>query len=300
MPVSETPAAPGAVKIDNLHYRYPVFDPSKDDEADAPYALAGIDLDIAAGEFLGISGTTSSGKTTLCLALNGLVPQQTSGSIRGDVWVGDWNTKRVPVPELATRVGLVFQDPEANFVGLTVEDEVAFGCENLGVDPAEINERVGWALDLVGMAAFRERSVAYLSGGQKQRIGIAAVLAMLPKVLVLDEPTAELDPLGKQEVTTVIAELRQRERGMTVVMVENEPESLVGFADRIAVMDAGVIVAVGDPHSVYAETASLLERGVPVPQVSEIAARLQRTRAFLSIEEAATILAGDLQGAERR
>jgi energy-coupling factor transporter ATP-binding protein EcfA2 len=298
--VSDPSPAPGAVKIENLHYRYPAFDPDKDDESDAPYALAGIDLDIAAGEFLGITGTTSSGKTTLCLAFNGLVPQQTSGSIRGDVWVGDWNTKQVPVPELATRVGLVFQDPEANFVGLTVEDEVAFGCENLGVDPAEIEERVAWVLDLVGMSGFRERSVAFLSGGQKQRVGIAAVLAMLPKVLVLDEPTAELDPLGKQEVTAVIAALRERERDMTVVMVENEPESLVGFADRIAVMDAGAIVALGDPRTVYSQVDALLQRGVPVPQVSEIAARLGSQRTFLSIEEAVTGLVRDLQAAEGR
>lgn len=292
-------SAPGTVRVENLHYRYPVFDPSKEDEADAPYALASIDLSIAAGEFLGITGTTSSGKSTLCLALNGLVPQQTSGSIRGDVWIGDWNTKRVPVPELATRVGVVFQDPEANFVGLTVEDEVAFGCENLGVDPAEIGERVRWTLDLVGMAAFRERSVALLSGGQKQRVGIAAVLAMLPKVLVLDEPTAELDPVGKHEVTTVIAELRTRERDMTVVLVENEPESLVGFADRIAVMDAGRIVALGDPRSVYRETVDLLTIGVPVPQVSEVATRLNERqhnqRTFLTLEEASAALAGDLR-----
>ncbi len=296
--------APGAVRVENLHYRYPVFDPSKENEDDAPYALAGIDLNIQAGEFLGITGTTSSGKSTLCLALNGLVPQQTSGSIRGDVWIGDWNTKQVPVPELATRVGIVFQDPEANFVGLTVEDEVAFGCENLGFDPAEIEERVSWTLDLVGMAAYRQRSVALLSGGQKQRVGIAAVLAMLPKVLVLDEPTAELDPVGKHEVTAVIADLRTRERDMTVVMVENEPESLVGFADRIAVMDAGKIVALGDPRAIYRETARLLDLGVPVPQVSEVAGwlnvRLGTRHTFLSIEEATIALAGELKVADSR
>lgn len=302
--MSEAGFAPGMVRVENLHYRYPVFDPSKENDADAPYALAGIDLSIQAGEFLGITGTTSSGKSTLCLALNGLVPQQTSGSIRGDVWIGGWNTKQVPVPELATRVGVVFQDPEANFVGLTVEDEVAFGCENLGVDPAEIAERVGWTLDLVGMAAYRLRSVALLSGGQKQRVGIAAVLAMLPKVLVLDEPTAELDPIGKHEVTAVIADLRRRERDMTVVMVENEPDSLVSFADRIAVMDAGKIVALGDPRAIYRETAELLAVGVPVPQVSEIAGWLNARRGsqhtFLSIEEASIVLAGELKAAGSR
>lgn len=285
-----------AVRIENLHFRYPAFDPSKEDPADERWALAGIDLTIADGEFLGISGTTGCGKTTLCLALNGLVPQQTSGTIRGDVWIDDWNTKRVGVPELATRVGLVFQDPEANFLGLTVEDEIAFGCENLGIDPAEINERVDWALDLVGMRGFRERSVAMLSGGQKQRIGIAAVVAMLPQVLVLDEPTAELDPAGKQEVTEVIAGLRSRNQSMTIIMVENEPETVVRFADRIAVMDAGEIVALGEPHDVYAESSDLLDRGVPVPQVSEIATRLGHERPFLTVDEATARLMETLPG----
>lgn len=285
-----------AVRIENLHYRYPAFDPTKMDAADERWALAGIDLEIADGEFLGISGTTGCGKTTLCLALNGLVPQQTSGTIRGDVWIDDWNTKRVSVPELSTRVGLVFQDPEANFLGLTVEDEIAFGCENLGIDPAEINERVDWALDLVGMRGYRERSVAMLSGGQKQRIGIAAVIVMLPQVLVLDEPTAELDPAGKQEVTGVIDGLRSRNPSMTIIMVENEPETVVRFADRVAVMDAGEIVALGEPHDVYASAPGLLERGIPVPQVSEVASRLGFLRPFLTVEEAASRLQETLPG----
>ncbi|HMM42165.1 MAG TPA: ATP-binding cassette domain-containing protein, partial [Thermomicrobiales bacterium] len=173
---------PIAIRIDDLHYRYPVFDPERGEEPG--YALAGVSLEVAQGELLGVTGTTGSGKTTLCLALNGLAPQQTGGTIRGDVWIGDWNTKRVPVPQLATRVGVVFQDPEANLIGLTVEDEVAFGPENLGVDPREIEERLAWALDVVGMADARQRSVTQLSGGQKQRVGIASVLAMLPKIVV--------------------------------------------------------------------------------------------------------------------
>ncbi|MEX2314487.1 MAG: ATP-binding cassette domain-containing protein, partial [Thermomicrobiales bacterium] len=248
---------------------------------------------------LGISGTTGSGKTTLCLTLNGLVPQQTSGTIRGDVWVGDWNTKRVRVPQLATRVGLVFQDPEANLLGLTVEDEVAFGPENLGVDPREIEERVTWALDVVGMTEQRRRSAALLSGGQKQRVGIAAVLAMLPRVLVLDEPTAELDPLGKREIVDVIAGLRERERGMAVVMVESDATTLARLADRLAIMDAGSIVALDEPGELYANPAALIERGVPVPDVSEVGLRLNQRLgtawAFVTDDEALAALTADLQ-----
>ena len=292
---------PAAVRIENLHFRYPVFDPDATGVGgeEPGYALAGLDLEIGAGELLGISGTTGSGKTTLCLTLNGLVPQQTSGTIRGDVWVGDWNTKRVPVPELATRVGLVFQDPEANLLGLTVEDEVAFGPENLAVDPREIEERVTWALDVVGMTAQRRRSAALLSGGQKQRVGIAAVLAMLPQVLVLDEPTAELDPLGKREIAEVIAGLREREREMTVVMVESDATTLARLADRLAVMDAGSIVALDEPGALYANPAPLIELGVPVPDVSEVALRLNErlgtTWSFVSDAEALATLSDDLR-----
>jgi energy-coupling factor transporter ATP-binding protein EcfA2 len=292
---------PAAVRIENLHFRYPVFDPDATGVGgeEPGYALAGIDLEIGAGELLGISGTTGSGKTTLCLTLNGLVPQQTSGTIRGDVWVGDWNTKRVPVPELATRVGLVFQDPEANLLGLTVEDEVAFGPENLAVDPGEIEERVTWALDVVGMTAQRRRSAALLSGGQKQRVGIAAVLAMMPQVLVLDEPTAELDPLGKREIGEVIAGLRERERGMTVVMVESDATTLARLADRLAIMDAGSIVTLDEPRALYANPAPLIELGVPVPDVSEVALRLNErlgtTWSFVSDAEALATLADGLR-----
>ena len=292
---------PAAVRIENLHFRYPVFDPDATGVGgeEPGYALAGIDLEIGEGELLGISGTTGSGKTTLCLALNGLVPQQTSGTIRGDVWVGDWNTKRVPVPQLATRVGLVFQDPEANLLGLTVEDEVAFGPENLAVDPREIEERVTWALDVVGMAGQRRRPAAQLSGGQKQRVGIAAGLAMLPKVLVLDEPTAELDPLGKREIAEVIAGLREREREMTVVMVESDATTLARLADRLAIMDAGSIVALDEPRALYANPAPLIERGIPVPDVSEVALRLNQrletTFAFVTHDEAVATLSADLR-----
>ena len=264
-----------SIRIENLHFRYPAFDP--DQTGPEPgYALAGINLEIAEGELLGISGTTGSGKTTLCLALNGLVPQQTSGTIRGDVWVGEWNTKRVPVARLATAVGLVFQDPEANLLGLTVEDEVAFGPENLAVDPKEIEERVTWALDVVGMSAYRHQSAARLSGGQKQRVGIAAVLAMLPTVLVLDEPTAELDPAGRREIADVVSELRQREHRMTVVMVESDAGVLARMADRVAIMDGGCIIAVDTPGALYADPRPLIERGVPVPEMASVAIGLNQ------------------------
>ncbi len=284
------------ITIRNFTYRYPPVIEGEDPVT----ALENISLDIAAGEFLGVTGTTASGKSTLCLALNGLVPHSTGGVISGDIVVDGWNTKRVKVPLMATRIGLVFQDPESNLVGLSVEDEVAFGPENLGIPASEIAERVAWALGLVGMSAERMRSANQLSGGQKQRVAIAAVLAMRPEVLVLDEPTAQLDPLGKFEVASAIAALRrEQERRVTVVMVEQDAEMLAQFADRVAVLDAGRIVDVGTPREVFGRVEALEARGVAVPQIAEVADRLNQrlgTRFdFLTTDEAAQALAPLLQ-----
>ncbi len=284
------------ITIRHFTYRYPPVTEGEDPVT----ALENISLDIAAGEFLGVTGTTASGKSTLCLALNGLVPHSTGGVISGDVVVDGWNTKRVKVPLMATRIGLVFQDPESNLVGLSVEDEVAFGPENLGIPAHEIAQRVDWALGLVGMSAERMRSANQLSGGQKQRVAIAAVLAMRPEVLVLDEPTAQLDPLGKFEVASAIAALRrEQERRVTVVMVEQDAEMLAQFADRVVVLDAGRIVDTGTPREVFGRVEALEARGVAVPQIAEVADRLNRrlgTRFdFLTTDEAAHALAPLLQ-----
>lgn len=295
----QEPSAP-FIQVRDFTFRY---QPTVEGEAPVT-ALDGITLEIARGEFLGVTGTSGSGKSTLCLALNGLVPQATGGTVGGEIMIGDWSTKAVPVPQLATRVGLVFQDPESNLVGLSVEDEVAFGPENLGVPPDEIARRVDWALATVGMADARERPSAQLSGGQKQRVAIAAVLAMEPEVLVLDEPTAQLDPVGKDEVTAAIAALRQaRGDGLTVVMVEQDAELLVHLADRVVVLDAGRIVLAGTPWEVFGEPANLARLaalGVATPQAAELAARLNAslgTRlAFLTPEQARPALAALLAG----
>lgn len=287
---------PNLIRIRDFTYRYPPLV-----EGEAPVtALEGINLDIDSGEFLGVTGTTASGKTTLCLALNGLVPHATGGVISGDVLVDGWNTKQVKVPQMATRVGLVFQDPESNLLGLNVEDEVAFGPENLGIPVAEIAERVDWALDLVGMSAERQRSANQLSGGQKQRVAIAAVLAMRPDVLVLDEPAAQLDPRGKFEVASAVASLRQEQgRSTTVVMVEQDAELLAQFADHVVVLDGGRIVDEGTPREVFGRVEMLEARGVAVPQLAELADRLNRRIGsnldFLEIDGAARMLTPLLQ-----
>lgn len=251
--------------------------------------LKGVDLEVERGEFVSIMGPTGVGKTTLCLALNGIVPQSTGGTIRGEVVVAGLNTRQHPVPELASQVGIVFQDPESQFFNMTVEDEVAFGPESLGLDPREIRERVDWALAVVRMSQHQHRSPFQLSGGEKQRVAIAAVLTMTPRVLVLDEPTSGLDPIGKAEVFRVVRELKQRD-GMTIVMVEQESEKIAEFSDRVVVLCDGRVALVDTPDRVFAQVELMHEIGLAVPQVSELAHLFNTRRntryAFTSLEDA--------------
>jgi len=192
------------------------------------------------------------------------------------------------VAELATEVGLVFQDPESQLFSMTVEDEVAFGPESLGLPVDEIEERLRWALDVVGLADLRERSPAHLSGGQQRRLAIAAVLAMRPSILVLDEPTAGLDPLGRREVLRVVAELRRQ--GATVIMATQDADAVAELADRVIVLEAGRIALEGTPQEVFAHVERLHTLGVDVPQMAELSHRLGIHPPCLTVEQAARAL----------
>lgn len=280
------------VTIDGLGYSYPTLDTEDQPE----WVLRDIDLEISAGEFVSIMGATGVGKTTLCLAMNGIVPQSTGGTIRGNVVVDGLNTKRHAVSDLAQRVGVVFQEPETQLFNVSVEAEVAFGLESLGVPNVEIAERLTWALSVVGMSEFRERSPFRLSGGQKQRVAIASILAMSPKILVLDEPTASLDPLGKTEVFSIVRELRQQ-RGMTIVMVEHESERIAEFSDRVIVLGDGKVQIASNPADVFARVGEMRALGLSIPQVSELAHCLNRRNktnyTFTQFEEALLALTED-------
>ena len=260
-----------AISIEELHYAYPPVLPG----GDPVQVLRGIDLTVERGEFLAIMGPTAVGKSTLCMAMNGLVPQSTGGVIRGRVTVLGHNARATPVAQLAAHVGIVYQDPESQLFCATVEDEIAFGPENLGVDPLEIAERVEWALNVVNMSRFRERSPTQLSGGQKQRVALAASLAMLPELLILDEPTAGLDPVGKVEVFSAIERLC-RERQMTIVMVSQDAERLAEFSDRLAVMWQGRMARIDAPLRIFEDVRLLQQVGIGAPQVSELALSLNR------------------------
>lgn len=278
------------IVVRDLRFSYPPRQPG----GEPVYVLSGIDLQIERGEFFSIIGPTGAGKTTLCLTLNGIVPHSTGGRFGGDVIVGGLNTRQHPVALLSSQVGIVLQDAESQLFNMTVESEVAFGPESLGVPRAEIQERVDWALSAVEMAAHRHRSPFHLSGGQKQRVAIAAMLAMLPRILVLDEPTAGLDPVGKAEVFRVISELR-RSRQMTIVLVEQESEKIAEFSDRVAALHDARIALIGSPAEVFSQVGLLHEMGVTRPQVSELAGLFNARRgtryAFTTVDEAWRTLA---------
>ena len=284
------------IEVRDLGFAYPSVEPG----GETPWVLDGVDLEVERGEFLSIMGPTGAGKTTLCLALVGIVPQSTGGFIRGEVRVSGLDTKTEPVASLAGRVGLVFQDPETQLFNMNVEAEIAFGLENKGVAPEEIAERIEWAARSVGVESLLRRSPFELSGGQKQRVAIAAMLAMTPEVLVLDEPATSLDPRGRHEVFAALRELR-RQRGMTIVMVEQDAECIAEFSDRVALLAEGSVRRVGTPPEIFSRPGELAEMGVRVPQVTEVAKALNRRHGsahrFVRLEEAACALARELDTA---
>lgn len=287
-----------AIEISNLHYSYP---PLVEGGQPVP-VFKGLSLAIERGEFVSIMGPTGVGKTTLCLALNGIVPHSAGGIFGGNVRIQGVNSRETDVATLASMVGIVFQDPESQFFNMAVEDEVAFGPESLGVDPKEIAKRVEWALGMVGMQDYRRRSPFHLSGGQKQRVAIASILAMQPQILVLDEPTSGLDPVGKAEVFRVVRDLKRHE-GMTIVLVEQDAEKIAAFSDRVVVLDKGAVAMDGTPESIFARVEQMRQIGLAIPQVTELA-QLHNQQwgtlySFVTLDAAYEVLAGNLQGASR-
>lgn len=253
-------------------------------------ALDGIDLDIAKGEFVTLLGANGSGKSTLCMLANGLVPHAVPGTFEGTAEVFGLDVSKYPVTVLATRVGMVFQEPESQLFCMSVEEEVAFGPENLAVPKDEIRARVEWALETVGMNGYNDRSPMTLSGGQKQRIAIAAALAMHPPMIVLDEPAYALDPIGRVELFSLLKRLKEQ-HGMTVLLAERDPEEAAVYSDRVVLMSKGKVVASGTPRETLLDVTRLRDIGIDPPQVATVSAlineRLPRqAMSSITIEEA--------------
>lgn len=241
------------INLTNVSYAYP--------QAKAP-ALRNISLRAAQGEFLAVVGGNRAGKSTLSYVLSGFIPHHFKGTYRGQIEVAGMDLPQSSLGEIAGQVGLVFANPFNQISGarFTVEEEVAFGLENLGVPRAEMLERVARVLKTTGLSTLAKRSPYGLSGGQQQRLALASMLVMQPRLLVLDEPTSQLDPVGKKEVFSVLDQLA-RDREMTVVIIEHELEWIGNFADRVIVMHEGRIVNDGTPRDVLTEEA-LIELGV--------------------------------------
>jgi energy-coupling factor transporter ATP-binding protein EcfA2 len=282
------------VIVEDLRYAYPPLTPG----GEPVPVLKGVNLRVRKGEFLALMGPTGVGKTTLCLTLNGILPHLMGGTLQGKVVVAGMDTREYGPGEMSRQVGLVFQDPESQLFNMTVEDEVAFGLESLGLSPSEMEERIAWALEVVRLSGLRKRHPLQLSGGQKKRLAIATVLAMRPQVLLLDEPVTGLDPMGRHEVLSVVEELK-REREATVVMVEQDAEAVMAWADRVVIMEQGRLVLEGSPGQVFSQVESLHDWGLAVPQLSELAHLFNRQQGasfhFITEDEACSALASELQ-----
>jgi energy-coupling factor transporter ATPase len=226
-------------------------------------SIRDVSLSIEKGEFAILTGPSGCGKTTLCRCFNGLIPHFYSGELKGDLSVAGLKVSERQIYEMAQHVGLVFQNPENQLFALSVEKDVAFGLENLGVQRVEMKKRVDWALQMTGIESLRDRAPHELSGGQQQRVAIASVLAMQPGVMIFDEPTSFLDPMGAQKIFEVISDLNEK-LGITVLLVEHRLDLASKYADHVIIMDEGKIALDGNPREIFnSERAWLLGVGIP-------------------------------------
>ena len=257
--------------------------------ADAPrLALSSISLTIPEGEFVLLAGPSGCGKSTLALAIAGLIPTRITGDMRGNIFLGEKNMEGMDIHEVSQHVGMVFQNPDNQLVHVDVESEVAFGPENLAIPHDEVAKRVTESLAYTDMDSMRFSEIFALSGGQKQRVAISATLAMRPNILVLDEPTSDLDPVGTQEVLSVLRVLN-KQYGMTIVLVEHKIDEVVPWVDRVLLMEEGRIIKDDSPCHVFDDIETWQSLGVSVPQIVLLARALPDVFADktpLSIDEA--------------
>ncbi|HOW15988.1 ABC transporter ATP-binding protein [Methanosarcina sp.] len=280
-----------AVEIKDLWYTYP---------GRTEPTLRGVNLKIEEGEFVLLTGPTGCGKSTLLKTLNGIIPHESGGIFSGSIKISGIDTGNSNQMELSRKVGLVFQNPDDQIFSTTVEDEVAFGPENLCFEREEIDKKVGEALQMVGMSGHRLSSTNALSGGQKQRICIASMLAMMPEILAMDEPVSQMDPAGTQEILNTVRDLNRKLK-ITILLVEHRLHELAPFADRVVIMDSGKIIF-DQPASKAFEHLDVFHRlGLRVPEPVEICHTLGIKASPFSAEETFPLLNnGDFKEKTRR
>ena len=260
----------GIIKAFKLGFDYLKYDEDGNVQ-DTQRAVNNVNLDIEAGDFVAVLGHNGSGKSTLAKHLNALLlPSE------GTLWVDDMDTAKEPeLWKIRQKAGMVFQNPDNQIIGTVVEEDVGFGPENMGVPTEDIWKRVDESLKKVGMTAYRHHSPNKLSGGQKQRVAIAGVMAMQPQCIVLDEPTAMLDPNGRKEVLQAVKEFNQKEN-ITVILITHYMEEVI-FADKVYVMDSGEVVMQGTPREIFSQVDKLKEYRLDVPQVTLLAHELRKS-----------------------
>ncbi len=278
------------IRASRLGFDYIKYNDESED-AEKVKAISDISFEIEKGDFIAVLGHNGSGKSTLAKHINALLVP-TSGTM----WIDGVNTaEEDELWKVRQKAGMVFQNPDNQIIGTVVDEDVAFGPENLGISTEDIWSRVDEALGKVGMLGFRDRSPNRLSGGQKQRVAIAGVVAMRPECIVLDEPTAMLDPNGRREVLEVIRELNKKE-GVTVILITHYMEEVI-FADRVFVMDSGEIALEGTPREIFSKVDELKKLRLTVPQVTELAHELRKAgveipEGILTIDELVDALCG--------
>jgi energy-coupling factor transport system ATP-binding protein len=280
------------ISVKNARFRYDGGD---------QFALDDISIEIGDGDFLGIIGPSGAGKSTFTHALSGIVPHRYRGDFYGSVLIDGLDTVESSPEEIARRVGCVFQDIDGQLLASVVEDEILFGLENFGVPRDEIERRMDYALETAGISDLRLRTINSLSGGQKQKVAIDSIIALRPGIIVLDEPTGELDPRSSRRVFETLRELNER-HGVTIVAVEQKIMTLCEFAGRLAVMDEGRIIVEGGVRDVLREGGRLEDAGVNIPRVTTLARKL-RERGFygghapINLDEAETMVRLSVQNA---
>ncbi|MEW5807281.1 MAG: energy-coupling factor transporter ATPase [Acidobacteriota bacterium] len=252
-----------AIEIQNLSFQYKSL---------WKRALDSISVSIEEGEFAGIFGATGAGKSSLVRVINRIIPSFFKGNFLGSVKVRGSDCSGKRIPEMSSTVGMVFQEFESQLFSTNVEHEIAFGCENLGVEKGEISSRIKRYIEFSGLRGFERRSPSSLSGGEKQRLAIASVLAISTPIVVMDEPTTDLDPLGKKSIFELLSRLKEEQR--TIVLVEHETEEAF-LLDRLIVMDAGKVIAEGNPQDILYEVDFLMEKGIRPPDMALLNARLK-------------------------
>ena len=239
------------IKFDRVNFSYP-----------EKKVLKNIDFTVESGEFIGLVGPTGCGKTTLAYCFNGLIPNSIRGKFSGNVWTDGMNTKEHKVPEIARRVGLVFQDPDWQIFSLSVKDEVEFGIKNLGL--SNTKKRIKHALELVGLKGYDNIEPHKLSQGQKQKLCIASVIATDPEIIVLDEPTSQLDYKNTKNIHEILKKLNRK--GKTIILIEHDTDFLAEYCNRILIMNDGKIIKDDSVNRVFSKVNLLKRLGIKIPK----------------------------------